>query len=344
MNYVPRIDSKKRTAVFQRSQTDMHPSNASRHLQPELQALLTQAVAQMANAVMITDVKGHIVWVNDAFCEICGYDRDEVIGRTPSFLKSGKQGAEVYEELWQQVLSGRVWQGKMVDARKDGSLYTADETITALRDADGAIRHFVAVQQDVTQRERLHERERFLAHHDALTGLPNRALLHETVQKAISSASRGQHMVAVLFVDLDGFKTVNDQYGHYLGDQLLAAVAERMQSAVRQSDTIARVGGDEFVALACGIEGRDDAARLAKKLLDSFASPFVVRGKRFDIRASMGIAIFPSDGADGDTLINNADQAMYQAKLEGGHRWLFFKNSLTPAGTAAVDLEPEPPS
>lgn len=311
----------------------MNPNQGFQQVQPELQPLLTQAIAHMDVAVMITDVDGHIMWVNDAFCRISGHERRDVIGRTPSFLKSGEQSAEVYRQLWQNVLAGKVWHGKIVEARKDGSRYTADETITPLRDSGGAVRYFVAVQQDVTQRELAHEHERYLARHDVLTGLPNRAMLREIVQRAISNASRTQQLVAIMFIDLDGFKPVNDQYGHAVGDQLLTAVAERLRGAVRQSDTVARVGGDEFVALATGIDSREGASGLAGKLLDSLAAPFLVRGKKLVIRASVGIAMFPADGADGETLINNADQAMYRAKLEGGQRHEFFEQ--VQVGTAA---------
>ena len=314
----------------------MTPDQGSQHVQPELQALLTQAIEQMDVAVMITDVAGRIVWVNDAFCGISGHERHDVIGRTPSFQKSGEQSSEMYRQLWQNILAGKVWQGRIVEARKDGSRYTVDETITPLRDGDGAVRYFVAVQQDVTQRELAHQHDHYLARHDVLTGLPNRAMLREIVHKAISNASRTQQLVAILFVDLDGFKPVNDQYGHAVGDQLLTAVAERLRSAVRQSDTVARVGGDEFVALATGIDSRDGASGLARKLLDSLAAPFVVRGKRLVIGASVGIAMFPSDGTDGNTLIDNADQAMYRAKFGGGQRHAFFEQGQVHTEAAAT--------
>jgi diguanylate cyclase (GGDEF)-like protein/PAS domain S-box-containing protein len=303
--------------------------------EPAAMGLLTQAITQMANAVAITGVDGRIAWVNDAFCQMSGYARNDLIGATPSILKSGKQSAEFYAALWQQVLSGKVWEGKIVDARKDQSLYIADQTITPLRDADGIIRHFVAVQHDVTQHERRRERDRFLALHDALTGLPNRAFLRESIRKTISSASRNEQLLAVMFIDLDGFKAVNDGYGHLVGDQLLAAVAERLRKALRQADTVARVGGDEFVALAVGLDHRAGAAGLAKKLVDALTSPFVVRGNQLSVGASVGIAMFPADGSDGDALVNNADLAMYRAKLEGGKRYHFFEQDGEPAARAS---------
>lgn len=319
----------------------MNPTEASPSIETDLQPLLAQALERMDVAVMITDVEGRIVWVNDGFSHICGHGKADLIGHTPAILKSGEQNAELYAQLWQTVLSGKVWQGKLVEARKDGSRYTVEETITPLRDEHGVVRHFVAVQHDITQRELDHEQYRFLAQHDVLTGLPNRAMLRDIVQKAISNASRTQQLVAILFVDLDRFKPVNDQFGHVVGDQLLAAAGERLRSALRQSDTVARVGGDEFVALASGIDSRDSASALAKKLLDALAAPFVVRGKKLVIGASLGIAMFPSDGGDGDALIDNADHAMYQAKLEGGQRYQFFGHGIArtepPASAGAAD-------
>ena len=309
-------------------------------LEPAPTALLATAITQMANAVMITDVEGRIAWVNDAFCQMCGYARADLIGATPSILKSGRQSAEVYTGLWQHVLSGKVWEGTLVDARKDHSLYVADQTISPLRDADGVIRHFVAVQRDVTQREKHRERDRFLSLHDPLTGLPNRALLREAIGKAISSASRSRQLVAIMFIDLDGFKPVNDSYGHHVGDQLLCAVAERLQKAVRQSDTVARVGGDEFVALAAGLDHPEGAAGLAAKLVDSLTSPFVVRANRLGVGASVGIAMFPTDGQDGDTLVDNADRAMYRAKFHGGKRYHFFEHDEALAGSTAKAAAP----
>lgn len=321
----------------------MTPTDPSPLPPPALQPLLVQAITHLANGVMITDESGRIVWVNEAFCQLSGYSKDDLVDRKPSILKSGRQGPEFYAQLWQTLQAGNVWQGKIVDARKDGSLYTADQIITPLHDESGAIRHFVAVQQDVTERDRTHEQDRFLARHDALTSLPNRALLQETIQKALSIASRSQQLVAFMFIDLDDFKAINDARGHAVGDQLLAAVAERLRTGVRVSDTIARMGGDEFVALISGIDSGEAAAALAKNLLDSFASPFVVRGQRFRIHASIGIAVFPSDGTDGDTLIDHADLAMYYAKLEGGNQHRFYDRSMSQASAAHCTSAPRHP-
>ncbi|MES2899811.1 MAG: sensor domain-containing diguanylate cyclase [Pseudomonadota bacterium] len=289
-----------------------------------MQPLLAAALERLASPVFITDEAGRIVWVNAAFCQLSGYSPDEVLGQTPAMLHSGPHGAHFYEQLWQTVRAGNVWHGEVVDQRKDGTLYTAEEVISPLQRADGHISNFIALQHDITQRERMHQHEHYMAYHDALTGLPNRALLQVIQQKAISQAHRTQQLLAVMFIDLDGFKPVNDSLGHSAGDQLLAAVGERLRSSIRQSDTIARVGGDEFAMLVTGLDNTETAEALAQKLLDNLARPFAVGGHRIQIHASIGIAIYPAHGTDGDVLLVNADRAMYQAKLKGGNRAQFF--------------------
>lgn len=301
----------------------MDRTEASDVFPPALQPIMLQALSDMADGVMLTDRDGRITWVNEAFCRFSGYLPEELLGRTPSILNSGQQGSPFYAQLWQTILLGKVWQGKVLERRKDGSLYTIQECITPLRGADGAIANFVAVQHDAAEQERLFEREHFLARHDSLTGLPNRALLHETAHQAIAAASRTQELLTVIYLDLDGFKNVNDSYGHVVGDGLLVAVAERLRSTVRESDIVARVGGDEFVAVAASLASREAAASLAGKLVNAFNSPFLVRGQRLGLRASAGIAMFPTDGADIDGLIDKADRAMYVAKRQGGGRHQF---------------------
>ncbi len=303
------------------------PDPSSPSLNSDLQPLLAAALERLATPVFITDEGGHIIWVNAAFSELSGYSPEEVVGHTPAMLHSGAHGTHFYEQLWQTVRAGHVWHGEVVDQRKDGTLYTAEEVISPLQREDGRISNFIALQHDITQRERLHQREHYLAYHDLLTGLPTRALLQLIQQKAISLANRTQQLLAVMFIDLDGFKPVNDQQGHKAGDQLLAAVGERLRSSIRQSDTIARVGGDEFAMLVPGLDNTETAEALAQKVLDNLARPFALRGRRIQIHASIGIAIFPVHGSDGETLLANADRAMYQAKLQGGNRAQLFVNS-----------------
>jgi len=305
----------------------MNQTPTPQQTQAPLQPLLAQAMMCIADPIFITDDTGKIVWINDAFSRLSGYDSDEALGHTPAILQSGKQNPSFYAELWQTIRAGDVWQGEIVDRRKDGSYYTAEEIIAPLRNDQGAISHFIAVQHDITRRQQESERDRHLAYHDILTGLPNRVLLHEAQQKAISHARRTQQLLATMFLDLDGFKTVNDKLGHSTGDQLLVAVADRLRANIRQSDTIARFGGDEFAILVTGFEDISVPATLARKLIDALTHPFVLRGQKFSLSASIGIALYPADGNDPETLLVNADKAMYQAKVEGGRRWRFYDSA-----------------
>ena len=297
---------------------------SEKNRQPLHQSLLAQALVSAANAIFITDEAGQIIWVNDAFARLSGFAPEDAIGRTPAILKSGRQSPSFYKQLWQTILSGHVWQGEVVDQRKDGSLYMVDEIITPLFDAQGAITHFIAIQHDITQFRQEGERDRHLAYHDVLTGLPNRAHFLGIQQRAISDAERTQRMLATLFLDLDGFKPINDTFGHHTGDQLLIAVADRLRAGVRQADTVARFGGDEFAVLVTDLLDREVAAALACKLLGAIGRPFMLRGQKINVSASIGIAIYPSDGENPETLLINADNAMYQVKHRGGNNYQFY--------------------
>ncbi len=289
----------------------------------ELAPLLTHAITSVASAIFITDTAGRIVWVNDAFTRLSGYAAREAIGRTPNFLKSGRQTPSFYRELWQTIGAGDVWRGEVIERHKDGTFYSVDEIITPLRNGEGPIAYFVAVQNDITQRKQEGERDHFLAYHDALTGLPNRALLLNSLAEAILRARRSRRKLAVYFVDLDNFKPINDSFGHTVGDRLLVAVGERLSAAVRKSDVVARLGGDEFAIVQAGIPS-SEIADVARKLLEAIAQPFVLEGSHISTTASIGIALYPGDGDKPETLLDKADQAMYRAKQLGRNRYQYI--------------------
>lgn len=288
------------------------------------QALLAHALESVANAIFLTDHKGKIIWANEAFARLSGYSLADVFLRTPAILKSGHQSDDFYAQLWQTIKSGQVWQGDVIDRRKDGSLFAVDETITPLFDEHGQITHFIAIQHDITSRKQENEHARHLAYHDALTALPNRACFFDLLEAALLNASRANYMLATMFVDLDRFKPVNDTLGHHIGDQLLVAVAERIRVALRHADTVARIGGDEFVVLIDELENTHIASRLAQKLVDTLAHPFVLEGQTIKVSASVGVSLYPSDGADSHTLLMHADQAMYRAKSCGGNQFQLY--------------------
>jgi diguanylate cyclase (GGDEF)-like protein/PAS domain S-box-containing protein len=301
------------------------------------QPLLARALEAAANAVFIADRDGCIVWVNDAFCRLSGYARDEVIGRTPGLLKSGKQGPDFYRTLWETILAGRTWQGELVERRRDGSLWTASQVVTPLLDESGQVTHFVAIQHDITASTLEREEIERLAFHDSLTGLPNRVAFLDALDRAITRAAPERRLLALLYLDLDDFKPVNDGMGHAAGDALLIAVAERLRGAVRKTDAVARLGGDEFAVLLTEIADPGVAGSLAEKLVARIGQPYVLRGQRIRIGASVGIGMYPRDGATVDALLRHADAAMYAAKAGGRRQYRFFEpdGSVSPPAAPA---------
>jgi diguanylate cyclase (GGDEF)-like protein/PAS domain S-box-containing protein len=285
-------------------------------------------------AIMITDAQGVIKRVNPAFTATTGYAESEAVGQTPRLLKSGRHDARYYEEMWGALLAEGRWEGEIWDRRKNGEIFPIWQTITAVRDEGGKVVEFVALFIDITQRKRSEEEISYRANYDALTGLPNRNLLVERLDQSMKQARREAARVAVMFIDLDFFKQVNDTLGHAVGDRLLQAVAARMRLCVRETDTIARQGGDEFVVLLANIEDTSVASTVADKILAQMAAPFTLDDDEIHIGASIGITLFPDDGRDVETLFRNADLAMYRAKEAGRNNAQFFEVAMT---TAAVE-------
>lgn len=296
--------------------------------------LLAQAVRSTATAIFITGSDGRIVWANAAFCTLCGYAWPDLAGRAPALLRSGRQTDDLYASLWRTLQSGKVWQGEMVDRRKDGSLYTVDEVITPLFSADGTITHYIAIQHDISRRKAENALEHQMAYHDVLTGLPNRASFTQAHRDALERAKHGQERMATLFVDLDNFKPVNDVFGHQVGDELLTAVGERLRAAVRHDDVVARVGGDEFAIMLSRLPDSRVAGILAQKVVDTVSAPYSIQGHELRIGASIGIAVYPKDGVTVETLMRHADKAMYRAKWLGGSRYHYYAAGLEQADPA----------
>src|ERR1700730_15819085 len=430
--------------------------------------LQSAALEAAGHAIVITDCDGKIVWLNKAFTALTGYSKEEVLGKNPRLLKSGGHSETYYAKLWSTISLGKVWQGELVNKRKDGTTYTEEMTITPVAQDVGnaACTHFVAIKQDVTKRKRLEEmlqnnenkyralfeesadanwlmdekgflncnsaalqmfgysagaemmhpadisppnqpdgtpsrvaaeqkmaaaflngrerfewlhqrkdgsvfpaevcltaltlsgrptllatvrditdrkaaeeRVRYLAYYDALTGLPNRTLLQDRLAKALASARRRKDKLALLFLDLDRFKDINDSLGHSVGDLLLQEIGERLKTWGREQDTVARLGGDEFLIMVTEIKDATDAAVAGERLMDAMTAEFVVQGHPFSVNCSLGISVFPEHGADSETLIKNADAAMYSAKDNGRNNFRFFTEEMNARVVERLTLE-----
>jgi len=301
-------------------------------------AKLSSALEQTADSIMITDRHGIIEYVNPAFVETTGYTRDEAYGRGPSIIKSGRTEDKVYEILWQTILRGEVYRNVLINRKKNGSLYYEEKTISPLKDSNGKITHFISSGKDITERMHTEERLHHLAYHDILTDLPNRVMFVERIINAIKQ-SRGSEHCAVLFIDLDRFKNINDTLGHEVGDQLLQAVPERLLSCVRDRDTVARFGGDEFALLLEKIPSSEAVAKVAAKLMEVLSKPYEIDSRQLYLTASIGISLSPDDSTDANTLIKNADTAMYRAKDTGRNNFQFYSIDMGVRAFERLSLE-----
>ncbi|HUW25036.1 MAG TPA: diguanylate cyclase [Gallionella sp.] len=268
----------------------------------------------MNEAVLVTDQHNRIIAANSAFTDITGYTPDDVKGKNPRLLSSGTQSPELYRKMWDTLASTGRWSGEIKNRRKSGELYIGWFSISLVRDEQGQPARYVAVFSDISERKASEEHIYHLAHHDALTGLPNRTLFNDRLQQGLLKAKRDKTRLALMFLDVNKFKSVNDVLGHAVGDLLLKEVAKRIQDCLRESDSAARIGGDEFVVLLSNIETTRDAMNVAEKISNAFNRPFEPAGYTLQISSSIGIAVYPEHGEDDETLMKNADMAMYHVK------------------------------
>jgi len=299
---------------------------------------LSLAMEQNPASVVITNLEGAIEYVNPKFTEVTGYSPDDVIGSNPRILQSGDKTPEEYRQLWSHLLAGDQWQGEFLNKHKSGRLFWERALISPLRDDQGQITHYVGVKEDITTQKTYEKELEYQATHDALTGLANRALLKDRLGQAINYAQRSKRIVAVALLDLDRFKVINDTLGHAAGDTLLCQIADRLKATVRETDTVARFGGDEFMVLFTEVAVVADLDRVVQKILQVFTDPYQIDQRHLMLSASIGVSSCPQHSSDPDHLIRYADIAMYQAK-KSARTFSFYQGELNPYDLDTLDLE-----
>jgi diguanylate cyclase (GGDEF)-like protein/PAS domain S-box-containing protein len=316
----PILDESGKLALAMAEGTDI----TERHRIEEQRRLALRVFQSSHDGILITDPTGVILDVNQAFSDLTGYAREEAVGKSSRLLDSGHHDKAFFEQMFETIAREDHWLGEIWNRTKAGAISVVLMTISAVRDGAGELTHYVGVFTDITQKKESERRLEHLAHHDALTDLPNRSLFRDRLRQAIRKAARDDQALALLFIDLDRFKDVNDTLGHVAGDQLLVEAARRITACVRNSDTVARLGGDEFTVVLQGVEDRDAAAGIAREVIEALATPFELGQNTVSLSASIGIALCPDDAEDPDALTEAADQAMYDAKALGRNRYNFY--------------------
>jgi diguanylate cyclase (GGDEF)-like protein/PAS domain S-box-containing protein len=274
--------------------------------------------------VSVADIEGDITYVNDKFCVISGYSREELLGKNHKIVKSDEHTDEFFVDMWKTISSGHTWHGDIKNTSKTGEDYWVTTTIVPTLDEKGNPLQYVGIRTDITERKQAEEKLKLVAHYDVLTNLPNRVLLADRLNHAMVQCQRRNQSLAVAYLDLDGFKAVNDTFGHVLGDNLLVTLSKRMKEALREGDTLSRIGGDEFIAIMVDLEKGEDSRPILKRLLKAASEPVTVDDAVLQVSASIGVTLYPQDGSDADQLIRHADNAMYVAKQAGKNRYHLF--------------------
>ncbi len=333
--------AQRRTRALNASHAQLQADIAKR-MQTEAELRLYASVFQNSGeAIVITDHNNCILAVNAAFSRSTGYSLEDVRGKNPRILSAGQTPIEIYKDMWDELNTKGFWQGELWDKPKVGAIYPKWTSISVVRDLAGAVTHYIASFIDITERKAAQDRILRLAHHDHLTGLLNRLSLQERLAQALASAKRESRALAVMFIDMDHFKAINDSLGHAVGDELLMEVAQRLRAGVRESDIVSRLGGDEFVLVLTEVGTTTAVARLADKLLQSLGEAYRVREHTLHSTPSIGVAIAPDDGTDGETLLKNADAAMYHAKSHGRNNVQFFTQAMNQEAMERLRIDHE---
>jgi len=302
--------------------------------------LLAEKIIETSlEGVLITDAKGIIRQVNPAFSHLTGYAPEEVIGHPPSILSSGRHDKDFYDRMWASLSEHGHWRGEIWNRRKNGKIYPELLNITAIHDEEGNVSHYAALFSDISELKESEQRIRHLAYYDPLTNLPNRRLFYDRLAMAIAHSHRGGTRLAVMFIDLDRFKNINDTLGHNVGDQLLEQVAQRLGTCLREDDSVSRTGGDEFLILLSDVQHYEDAAVIAQRIISTLTQPFAIAGNELVVTCSIGISFYPEDGEDQDSLVKHADVAMYRAKEQGRNTYRLFTNSMNEQARRRLEIE-----
>lgn len=301
--------------------------------------LAANVLSSSSEAIMITDARANIVEVNEAFCKITGHSREEVVGRNPRVMSSGLHDRGFWLSFWKILVETGRWHGEVWDRRKNGEIFPKLLSVSAVTNDDGAVTHYVGFFSDITRMKESEARLEHLAHFDPLTDLPNRLLFRDRLHQALVQAERDGRNAALIFLDLDGFKDINDTLGHRVGDKLLVEVGRRLLECVRRGDTVARIGGDEFTVVMSGIWQAGQVVDVAHRIINTLRSPINLEGNEVFITASIGVSLYPDDGNDVDQLLKNADTAMYHAKEQGNDNFQFFSEEMNAEIHRSVDLE-----
>jgi len=329
-----RLDYQGQDAVV----TAFTPINGLKALEQRLE-LWAKVFEASSEGIVLLDATGRVLSANRAICKAGSFDPAELLHGTLDFVRIDELSAPRVPALWSVAESRGWWRGEVTIARRDGSAFPAWAVLTAVRDASGAIAHYIFSCLDISDRKASEEQVRYLAHHDVLTGLPNRSVAEGRLRDAIQRSRETDQPVGVLFIDLDRFKTINDSLGHQTGDQLLRLVAQRLTSSIREVDTVSRFGGDEFVVLLNGVSGSGEALQIAQRLMASLREPYAVDAMELKVSSSVGIALFPGDATDMDELMRHADAAMYEAKAKGRDSVYFFSSDLNDRAQQRLQIE-----
>ena len=305
------------------SACDLNKAHISSNIAADLKTILMSVFESTSNGVLIVDASGTIVTVNPAFTKITGYAASEVVGKSPNVLNSGRQNKIFYKSMWDELNTQGKWEGEIWNRRKDGEIYPEWLSITSVPPPMGSIEYFVGTFSDISSIKTDEDKLIQLAFYDPLTSLPNRVLFHDRLSHTLAHAQREENRFAVIFIDLDGFKNINDSYGHLAGDTVLLETAGRLKGCVRASDTVARLAGDEFTIIADKVSSISDITTVAINIMNVMAADFTINGQRISCGISIGISVYPESGDNAATLLENADTAMYGVKKAGKNGFRF---------------------